>query len=212
MSVELQLLGVKCNLKCTYCYQDPMRLAGNEGGGDYSLEKVKAALLKENASSFAFFGGEALLLPIGDFEEMLKFGKAHGKSMSVQTNATLITDRHIALFKEFQVGIGVSLDGPKELNDAREAKTKGATARTTETSQKNLERLLAEGLPVSLIVTLHKLNASDLRKLTLLEGWIHDLQSRGLKYLNLHPLEVDTAQGRELMLSEQENIDAMRFL
>lgn len=29
MSVELRPLGVQCNIKCTYCYQNPLRDAGN---------------------------------------------------------------------------------------------------------------------------------------------------------------------------------------
>jgi uncharacterized protein len=28
MSVELRPLGVKCNIRCSYCYQDPQREAG----------------------------------------------------------------------------------------------------------------------------------------------------------------------------------------
>lgn len=188
-----------------------MRDAGNENNVPYDLEKVKAALLSEGSSSFAFFGGEPLLLPIRDFEEMARWGKAQGKQMSVQTNAALISERHFELFKELGISVGVSMDGPEELNDAREAKERGATKFTTAQSQKNLERLLAEGIPTSLIVTLHRLNAQP-HHLKLLIDWLLRLKDLGLKYVNLHPLEVDGEAGRELMLGESDSIFAMRRL
>ena len=37
----------------------------------------------------------------------------------IQTNGTLINDEHIRLFKAYKVSVGVSIDGPGELNDVR---------------------------------------------------------------------------------------------
>ena len=45
MSVELRPLGVKCNIECQYCYQNPQRDAGNVLH-KYDFEKMKAGVEK----------------------------------------------------------------------------------------------------------------------------------------------------------------------
>lgn len=193
MSVEVRPFGIACNLKCPYCYQHPMRDAGNIARR-YDLEAMKAALEVEG-QQFGLFGGEALLMPLDDLEELIAWGTARFGSVSVQTNASLMTERHIELFKRYKVGVGISLDGPDELNDSRWAgdlqKTREATARSHRALYQLLVEANAGNLPhPSLIVTLHRGNASEERLPKLLD-WILDLDSRGLRYLNLHPLEVD---------------------
>jgi uncharacterized protein len=100
----------------------------------------------------------------------------------------LITDRHVDLFRRYRVHVGFSIDGPGALNDARQAKDPTATRATTSLSLRNLDRLLAEGVSVSLIVTLHALNAR-LTSLQTLVDWLLALRDKGLKYVNLHTLE-----------------------
>src|SRR5215212_9116031 len=117
MSVELRPLGVKCNLRCQYCYQNPQRDAGNVGRS-YDMQRMKTAILEEGGP-FTLFGGEPLLLPIGDLEELWSWGLEQFGGNQVQTNGTLITDAHMELFEKYRVRVGISLDGPGELNDAR---------------------------------------------------------------------------------------------
>lgn len=214
MSIELQPLGTKCNIGCTYCYQNPMREGGNEGG-EYDLQTMLKAAEAEGVgshASYTLFGGEPLLLPLGDLHKVFEWGRGQGAHGAIQTNASLITDHHVRLFKEFQIGIGVSIDGPDDLNDARAAKDPSATRATTAMSIRNFERLLDEGLAASLIVTLHDLNAGTDERLERLMAWLMELQARGLKYLNLHTLEVDGPAGRALVLPEDRHIHVMRTL
>ena len=72
MSVELRPLGVQCNIKCTYCYQNPLRDAGNLPRC-YDLERMKAAVEREGGP-FALFGGEPLLMPLMDLEALWEWG------------------------------------------------------------------------------------------------------------------------------------------
>jgi uncharacterized protein len=63
--------------------------------------------------------------------------------------------------------------------------------------------------PVSLIVTLTKQNAAH-DVLPQLLDWFRDLDRRGLRYINLHLLEVDNPGVREqLALSVEENVNAL---
>jgi uncharacterized protein len=69
-----------------------------------------------------FHGGEPLLQPIAQFEDMCSiFQKELSEIINIeykfQTNATLITNRWINIFSKYNISVGVSLDGPREYND-----------------------------------------------------------------------------------------------
>ena len=117
MSTELNPVGVTCNLSCPYCYEHPMRDAGNFTRG-YDMAAMKKALEAAN-SPFSLFGGEPLLVPLADLEELFRWGLEKWGSNGVQTNGTMITPEHVVLFKKYKVSVGLSLDGPDELNDSR---------------------------------------------------------------------------------------------
>jgi uncharacterized protein len=52
-------------------------------------------------------------------EKLWKWGFDKYKSNGIQTNGSLINDQHIELFKKYNVHVGISIDGPDELSDAR---------------------------------------------------------------------------------------------
>jgi uncharacterized protein len=206
MTVEVRPLGVSCNLGCQYCYQNPQRDAGN-AGREYDLEAMKAALEREGRP-FSLFGGEPLLLPKRDLEELWKFGLQRFGQNSVQTNGSLIDDEHVQLFKLYQVRVGISIDGPGELNDARWAGTLEATRAATERTVSAIEKLSAEGIPPSLIVTLHRGNAAADR-LPVLHAFIESMHALGVRSIRLHLLEVDGPEiAAKYALTPAENIDA----
>src|SRR5262245_34770509 len=122
MSVEARPLGVKCNLSCEYCYQEPQREAGNVAR-EYDLSAMQRTLLREG-QPFSIFGGEPLLLPLADLEELMAFGLANFGYTAIQTNGSLLEEEHISLFLKYKVHVGVSLDGPGPLNDARRQGTR----------------------------------------------------------------------------------------
>ncbi len=101
MAVELQPLGVSCNVRCRYCYQNPLRDAGDPARS-YDLEKMKAAVEAEGGP-FVLFGGEPLLLPAKDLEELWAWGLERYGANAVQTNGVLIGDRHLHLFERYHV-------------------------------------------------------------------------------------------------------------
>lgn len=205
MSVEVLPLGVSCNLGCTYCYQEPMRDAGNiKPPGRYSVPLMIQGLKKENPSHFTVFGGEPLLVPLEDLEKLWAFGLTlRDKVNSVQTNGALITDAHIESFKKYEVRPGFSIDGPDELNDTRWAGTLEKTREVSAKSNENIIKCLEAGISSSIITTLTKINASEERLPRLLE-WFCMLHSKGMKYINLHFLEVDSPNAAELRLDPDE--------
>jgi uncharacterized protein len=207
MGVELRPFGVACNLACTYCYQNPMREAGNLRQ-TYDMAKMKAALEREG-SSFILFGGEPLLMRIEDLEELFAYGFERFGSSGIQTNGVLIGDAHIAMFRKYKVHVGISMDGPDELNDARVDRKRSRTRASTAAVQTAIERLCREYQPPGLIVTLHRGNATA-EHLPRMYEWMRQLDAVGVRSARLHVLEVEDAHVREtLALTARENVEAI---
>lgn len=224
MSIELQPLGVACNLKCTYCYQNPMRDAGNTRLAGYDLQAMFDAAVAEGAGSkwtdrdgqerttaVTVFGGEPLLIPVRDLEVVFEWAAGKKIPIGIQTNGTLVTPRHLELFAKYQVSVGVSMDGPDELNDSRWAGTEALTRGETAKSQRTIEALCDAGRPPSIIVTLYRGNASTDRLPRLL-GWVRDLHARGVRWFNFHALEVDHELVEAQRLTDGEELAAMHAL
>ncbi len=206
MPVELRPLGVKCNIACRYCYQHPQRAAGNQSHS-YDIESMKSAIEREGGS-FTLFGGEPLLLPERDLEELWSWGFERFGKNSVQTNGIAITDAHIRMFKQYKVLVGISMDGPGELNSLRWAGSADLTAQATAKTQAAIEKLCREGIPPNLIVTLHRFNA-EASRLPILVEWLTSLDALGVTYARLHILESEDEKiRRNYGLTSDENVGA----
>jgi uncharacterized protein len=213
MPVTVTPLGMRCNLQCGYCYEDPLRDAGNFGT-PYDIELIKAAISRESsdAEPFLLFGGEPLLLPKDTLEELCAWGFERSGRTSIQTNGNLIDKDHIVLFKKYKVGVGISIDGPGALNDARWNQNLEKTRACTRRTETAISLLCENGLMPSLIVTLHRLNASG-ENLDLLMKWFRELSVLGVSRIGLHLLEVENEMMRtRYLLSDDECITALSKL
>ena len=117
-------LTTKCNLNCVYCSEGDKAIAVLEKETLFKaidelpnlLEKYK----RENIS-LLWHGGEPLSVGKTYLQEVMQYAvnklKNYKLKFLVQTNGTLIDAEWIDLFKKFNVGVGVSLDGYKELHD-----------------------------------------------------------------------------------------------
>ena len=207
MGIELRPHGVACNLACHYCYQNPQRDAGNQRM-TYDLDKMKAEALRIGGP-FTLFGGEPLLMHFDDLENLFAWGLETSGGSSIQTNGVLIEDRHIDLFRRYKVSVGISIDGPGELNDARWHGGLEKTRQSTAVVEGAIERLCREYEAPGLIITLHKGNATA-EKLPIMADWVRCLHGLGIRNVRLHLLEVDHTSVREsLALSARENVQAL---
>jgi uncharacterized protein len=207
LSVELRPLGVQCNLQCTYCYQQPERDAGNIATR-YDLDAMKAAV-REEGGPFILFGGEPLLIPVADLESLWSFGLTEFGSNNIQTNGALLNDDHIRLFRRYKVHVGISIDGPGELNDVRWQVNLDRTRAATAATERAIRLLCEQGMAPSLIVTLHRGNAVEAR-LPAMHAWMRSLAGIGIRRVRLHLLEVESeAVRRKYALSTAENVAAL---
>jgi len=92
----------RCNLNCRHCYINLP--AGDPDARNAELTPAEIGDLAQQAVDLGavwclISGGEALLRP--DFLEIYRILKQKGLLVSVFTNATLIREEHIALFKKY---------------------------------------------------------------------------------------------------------------
>lgn len=112
-----------CNFRCRYCYAD-----ADTKGRSIRLETMKFIMEKifrdipDESISFVFHGGEPLLLKKTIIEATRfaeKVSPRYNKrcNYSIQTNGALIDQEVIEYAKRYNVEIGVTLDGPREIHD-----------------------------------------------------------------------------------------------
>lgn len=114
-----------CPSNCEYCW------SSEEGSPVMDMEIIKETVewlkdFREEPVTFTFHGGEPLLAGYDFFSEALPLitrELAHLKpALALQTNLWYMTPELARLFKEYNIPIGSSLDGPEELNDLQRGK------------------------------------------------------------------------------------------
>ena len=175
----------QCNLGCSYCYEEPDREV-SDVDSDYDIDAIMSQLKewkeKHPNESPGMHGGEPLLMNMEDLEKVFSFAHEHWGSSHIQTNGTLMTEEHVEMFDKYDVHVGVSKDGPKELNRRRLARSGGedTTDLMSEKTQDAIETLIESDVSVGIIVVLHKYNAGDDEKLEKLLEWIDYLNRNGV--------------------------------
>jgi uncharacterized protein len=128
-SLLIKPASAVCNLDCEYCFYldraaDPYSaLPGRRMTLD-TLERLVDTYLFYSypTSVFAFQGGEPTLAGLPFFEKLVALQQQHGRggqsvANAMQTNAVLIDKSWCDLFRSYNWLLGVSLDGPEEIND-----------------------------------------------------------------------------------------------
>lgn len=119
----------RCNLNCSYCYffngLDNSYAAKPKFISTQTIDNIVNFInqgiieLGIEEISIVLHGGEPLMQPKHDFIYMIEAFQKISASLSfvVQTNATLVTHKWTDLFKLYGVHVGVSIDGPENIND-----------------------------------------------------------------------------------------------
>lgn len=181
-----------CNLNCIHCGSS----AGGRRGDELSAGEAVSLchdLKRTGCLGIALMGGEPLLRP--DFWQIARLIRELGMELSVITNGTIAGGDTFSRLRELAPrALAVSIDAADpEIHD-RIRGQKGAWAKTWEF----IREAKAEGLPVSVITTVHKLNINELS----------DIREKLLGQDIAWQIQVAGAEGkrfpRELLLDEEE--------
>lgn len=121
----LKLAGTACNIDCTYCGEKDKELKFDQRF--LTPEQLTQSVKRVNRKvDILFHGGEPLLIGITRFRALLEATTALGdqvKFVGVQTNGTLLkkawADLFFNEFKELNIEVSISIDGPLALNHLR---------------------------------------------------------------------------------------------
>ena len=121
-----------CNIDCRYCY-----LPERSNKATMHLGTIVAAFDRIFSSGWCsshltviWHAGEPLVLPVSYYRsafEAIALMCPPGIELrhSIQTNGMLLTSEWCDFIKQWQVGIGVSVDGPRQLHDANRVTRSG---------------------------------------------------------------------------------------
>lgn len=132
---KLNLLTIQttmaCNLRCLYCYQDADSFKSHEKISIDVVKRLVDDLITYHVSinstepiSITFHGGEPLLLGHKFYRDALTYLRTLDDSirkdkfsLAVQTNLTLLDQQFCDIFKEHNVNISTSIDGPAQFHN-----------------------------------------------------------------------------------------------
>jgi uncharacterized protein len=123
-----------CNIDCSYCYEYNL---GNTGWQS-KPKKMELSTFEQLCRRIAdhrtgaepfisFHGGEPLQRSPEFFRDAMRMARAilPDVGFGMQTNGILLNEKFIDVFREFGLRAGVSLDGPKLINDRRRVDHRG---------------------------------------------------------------------------------------
>ncbi len=139
-----------CPSKCSYCW------SSEEGSPIMDIETIREVVLwlknfRDDPVTFTFHGGEPLLAGADFYRKALPLLSEElnhlSPSFALQTNLWKLTPELAQVLAEYDIPIGSSLDGPKDLNDLQ--RSEGYYERT----MRGYEIAKAHGLQVQFICT-----------------------------------------------------------
>jgi uncharacterized protein len=121
-----------CNINCSYCYlpQRDVKSIVEQSTVSALFEKIFASGWTGEGLTVIWHAGEPLVVPVSFYETAFAaIEKLRPPSLrlrhSFQTNGMLIATQWCDLFKKWDIGLGVSIDGPKHLHDAHRVTRSG---------------------------------------------------------------------------------------
>ncbi|MBB5871723.1 uncharacterized protein F4553_005102 [Allocatelliglobosispora scoriae] len=192
-----------CNLNCGYCYLPardkqilmPVRVA----------QRLAESVVEQNGADVVevvWHGGEPLTTPIAHmrnlldpFEELRRDGRiVH----VVQTNATLVDDRWLSLIGDYQISVGVSIDGPGDRFNADRVDWAGKPS--TRKIMHGVRCLRAVGVPFSVICVV---TADTITRADELLAFFADLGCESVAF-NIEEMEGLNAHRRQVTQDEAQ--------
>src|SRR5262245_11934191 len=205
----LELLVVQptpfCNLDCSYCYlpnrSDKRRMS--LATLDRAFRWVAESGLVREPFTLLWHAGEPLVVPVDWYEEAAELLRRHTDwqvVQSFQTNATLIDAAWCRYFRQREIDVGVSVDGPAFLHDRHRRTRQGGG--TLERVLRGIHTLHEHEIPFKVITVL------TAESLDYPDELFDFYREHGIRFVGFNPEEVE---GPNTASSLQEEGTAARF-
>lgn len=127
-----------CNIKCKYCFYRSISETREKSNFGFMSQKTLETMVKkaffhaEEFVSFAFQGGEPTLIGLEFYRNLIELQKKYNTRKlkvqnTIQTNGTLIDENWAKFLYENNFLVGLSLDGPRKINDGFRVDGNGGT-------------------------------------------------------------------------------------
>lgn len=164
-------LTEQCNLDCTYCYVS--RESRRSSRSQCEIDDIKRlyTLVADSGVrrvELVWHGGEPLVFGKTKFREILGaqsdvfVAKDVVVHNALQTNGVLIDTEWCALFKEFGISVGISIDAPPDIH--KELRPHWSGRSSYDRAIRGVSLLKESGVPVSAISVLNRRNVMRIRE------------------------------------------------
>ena len=168
-------IASRCNLNCSYCYvYNQADTTWRERPSVMSRETFAATIERirrhcrrngQDTVILAFHGGEPTLAGSARFAWMCGHARERlqgiaSVTISIQTNGTRLDADWLSVLREHEVQVGVSLDGPKDINDTFRVDRRGRGSH--DAVSRGIALLTEAGMPFR-ILSVVQLGADPLR-------------------------------------------------
>ena len=211
-------IGPRCNLDCTYCYYlEKERLY--EGTKRFEMsETVLETYIRDYIESqvslpapeiwFNWQGGEPTILGVDYFRQIVQLQQRYrpsGKTIrnAMQTNGTLINEEWARFLKQEDFLVGISIDGPEEVNDQYRVDRAGRPS--FKAVMAGLEQLKTHGVSFNVLTVVQRDNA---QKPLEIYRFLKDI---GAEHIQFIPIVERSADGKTLAAAPQIDEDGVEY-
>lgn len=200
-----------CNLRCRYCFIDNRIKSESEimsfNMARYIVDQIADFAREEKYENckLLWHGGEPLLWGIDNYRSIFTYISETYNDIdweySIQTNLLLLNEEYLDLFKRYKVGIGISMDGYRELHDTNRVHYDGSGS-----YDKVVDKILLarkNGVKVGAIVVVSSANIMYLEE-------IYNFFKKNKMGFQLNPLmSIGEATNNKLSITNEEYEEAL---
>lgn len=196
-----------CNLNCSYCYLSKKE-RNTRSKMSIKIVAQTAKFLRESdlvgdTLSILWHAGEPMTLPVNYYRNVIKeftdiLGSNVSLKFSLQTNAIGLNDEWCDFLCENDIGIGVSIDGPKFIHDTYR-KTK-SDKETFDLTMKGINKLKENEIPFSTISVITKKSLGHADKIV---DFLIDLESMSI---GMNPEEIECYNNSSSLINYSEEL------
>ena len=181
-------VGDICNLNCSYCFYKEKSGQGSVMSLEV-LEAVTKKYINEQPKQckevqFVWQGGEPMMAGIEFYQTALELQERYRRegmaiTNAIQINGMLINQHWVDFFKQHNFLVGISIDGPYDIHDAKRVTSSGKGSHARVLSGYRL--LQQHGIQTNVLCVVHKNNV--LSGADLYSYFVEELDARSIQFL-----------------------------